>query len=585
MGDTENPGGQVYPFRGGKDGNPPEGAPRRLAAIVAGDIAGYSRLMGHDEEGTHARVKRHRREIIEPAIAENHGRLVKYTGDGFLAMFDSPVEAVRCAIVIQQTVVGRNASLPREQWIVYRIGVHLGDVIVERDDIYGEGVNIAARLEGIAKPGELYVSGGVYEQIKNKLVCAYQALGDRQVKNITDPISVYRVLPDPYALMTARKGRRTVVFVGLGILTLAALGSALGFYIWIRQLLVAYQAPATLQAPKTAVTTPATGPDLPLTASTPSAADAPSARSQAAAPRLPGAAPNAPIRAAPSPVAPAVPSIPPVSPPPASAAPATDGSSARSQAAAPNTPATVPDALTRASPSILPNAPTAGVALPKMVSLPGGTFAMGSNDDPSEKPIHHVTIKPFAISKYPITNREWKECVAAKACDYMPVGNDDAPVANVSWNDAHQFIQWLSNVALTEYRLPSEAEWEYAARAGTQTKYWWGDQLRSDLANCKGCATAYDPTQPLNVGSFRANPFGLHDMGGNVDQWVEDCWHKDYQGAPIDGSAWIEKNCASHVIRSGSWKNDINYVRPASRDHYDTAVRYPTHGLRVATTP
>ena len=281
MGDTEHTGGQIYPFRGGKDGNPPEGAPRRLAAIVAGDIAGYSRLMGMDEEGTHARVKRQRREIIEPTIAENHGRLVKYTGDGFLAMFDSPVEAVRCAIVIQQTMVGRNASLPREQWILYRIGVHLGDVIVERDDIYGEGVNIAARLEGIANPGELYVSGGVYEQIKNKLVCAYQALGDRQVKNITDPISVYRVLPDPYSLMTARKGRRTVKLVALGILMLAALGSAIGFYIWIRQLLVAYQPPPAIEVPKTALTTPAAtpappaSPALPPMASTPSAADAP----------------------------------------------------------------------------------------------------------------------------------------------------------------------------------------------------------------------------------------------------------------------------------------------------------------------
>jgi len=379
--DNDHTRGQVYPFRGGKDGDPPEGAPRRLAAIVAGDIAGYSRLMGIDEEGTHARVKRQRREIIEPTIAENHGRLVKYTGDGFLAMFDSPVEAVRCAIVIQPTVLGRNASIPREQWILYRIGVHLGDVIVERDDIYGEGVNIAARLEGIAHPGDLYVSGGVYEQIKNKLVCAYQPLGDRQVKNITDPVTVYRVLPDPYALMTARKGRRTVVLVGLSILMLAALGSAIGFYIWIRQLLVAYQPPAAVQAPTTALTTPATGPALPPTASTPSAADAPSARSQTAAPSPPAAAPDAP---------------------------------------------------TRAAPSIVPNSPAVGLALPTMVSLPGGTFAMGSNEDPSEKPIHRVTIKPFAISKFPITNREWKECVAAKGCDYVPVGNDDAPVANLS---------------------------------------------------------------------------------------------------------------------------------------------------------
>ena len=136
-----------------------------------------------------------------------------------------------------------------------------------------------------------------------------------------------------------------------------------------------------------------------------------------------------------------------------------------------------------------------------------------------------------------------------------------------------------------KFRLPSEAEWEYAARGGTQTRYWWGDQLQSDMANCKGCSGAYDPSQPLKVGSFKPNPFGLHDMGGSVDQWVEDCWHRDYQGAPIDGSAWIERNCAARVMRSGSWKNDPSYIRPASRDRYDTGVRYPTHGFRVVASP
>src|SRR6516165_2136645 len=201
--------GEIHHIRQGKDGHyPADESPRRLAAILAADISGYSRLMTIDEEGTHARVKRHRRELIEPTIAEHHGRLVKYTGDGFLAMFDSPVEAVRCAIVIQQSMIGRNASLPLEQRILYRIGVNLGDVIVDSDDIYGEGVNIAARLEGIARPGDLFISGGVYEQIKNKLVCGYQSLGDRQVKNITDPVTVYRVLPDPAALVTARRSNK-----------------------------------------------------------------------------------------------------------------------------------------------------------------------------------------------------------------------------------------------------------------------------------------------------------------------------------------------------------------------------------------
>src|SRR6266700_5235690 len=144
---------------GKSGGEPPRDAiPRRLAAIVAGDICGYSRLMEIDEEGTHARVKRIERDVIEPSILEHHGRLVKTTGDGFLAIFDSPVEAVRCGIVIQQNMVGRNSSLPKHHWIEYRIGVNLGDVIIEATDVYGDGVNIASRLEGIANPGQVYIS-------------------------------------------------------------------------------------------------------------------------------------------------------------------------------------------------------------------------------------------------------------------------------------------------------------------------------------------------------------------------------------------------------------------------------------------
>ena len=176
-----------------------------------GDISGYSRLMQIDEEGTHNRVKRIERDLIEPSIVEHHGRLVKTTGDGFIAIFDSPVEAVRCSIVIQQNLVGRNAALPKHHWIEYRIGVNLGDVIIETDDVYGDGVNIATRLEGIAEPGEVYISGGIYEQIKHKLVCGYKSLGDRQVKNITDPVRVYRVLSDPNALQQNRKRREGVL--------------------------------------------------------------------------------------------------------------------------------------------------------------------------------------------------------------------------------------------------------------------------------------------------------------------------------------------------------------------------------------
>src|SRR5207245_2252917 len=200
---------------------PPHGAiPRRLAAIIVGDIASYSRLVQAYEEATHVRDKRIERDLIQASIVEHHGSLVKTTGDGFIAIFDSPVEAVRCGIVIQQNMVGRNASLPKHHWIEYRIGVNLGDVIIETDDVYGDGVNIASRLEGLADPGQVYISGGIYEQIKHKVVCGYESLGDRKVKNITDPVRVYRVLSDPAAFHQDRKRRENVLIFLLGLMLL-----------------------------------------------------------------------------------------------------------------------------------------------------------------------------------------------------------------------------------------------------------------------------------------------------------------------------------------------------------------------------
>jgi formylglycine-generating enzyme required for sulfatase activity len=219
-----------------------------------------------------------------------------------------------------------------------------------------------------------------------------------------------------------------------------------------------------------------------------------------------------------------------------------------------------------------------------MISLPAGSFAMGSNDI-SEGPSRQVSIKLLAIGKFPIMVREWSQCVAARACADLAAGSEEAPITNVSWTDAKQFVAWLAQTTHKGYRLPSEAEWEYAARGGTRTKYWWGDSLRSGMANCMNCGDATGNGQLTNVGSFKPNQFGLYDMGGTVDQWVEDCWHANYRGAPLDGSPWLDGECRSHVIRSGSWKNDSTYVRPANRDHYDTAVRYPTHGFRVALSP
>jgi len=168
---------------------------RRLAAILAGDVAGYSRMMGADEEGTLLRLNTHRREFLEPKIAEHRGRIVKRTGDGVLIEFASAVDAARCAVEIQRGMVERNASMPEDKRIELRIGIHIGDVMIEDDDIFGDGVNIAARLEAIAQPGSVCISEDAYRQVRGKLDAKFQDVGEQSLKNITQPIRVYRLQP------------------------------------------------------------------------------------------------------------------------------------------------------------------------------------------------------------------------------------------------------------------------------------------------------------------------------------------------------------------------------------------------------
>jgi adenylate cyclase len=167
-------------------------ATRRLTAILAADVAGYSRLMGADEEGTHERLKAHLAHLIDPKIKEQRGRTVKNTGDGLLAEFASVVDAVRCAVEIQRGMIDREPEAPEERRIRFRIGVNLGDVIVEEHDIFGDGVNVAARLEALAEPGGICVSRVVRDQVRDKLDFAFE-MGEQQVKNIARPVRVYRV--------------------------------------------------------------------------------------------------------------------------------------------------------------------------------------------------------------------------------------------------------------------------------------------------------------------------------------------------------------------------------------------------------
>ena len=170
-------------------------ATRRLAAILAADVAGYSRLMGADEEGTLERLKALRRELLDPKIAEHHGRIVKTTGDGVLVEFASVVDAVRCAVEVQQAMPERNAGVAADSRIELRIGINLGDVIVEGDDLYGDGVNIAARIEALADAGGVFVSNTVHDQVRDRLPFVFEDLGEQQVKNIARPVRVYRVRP------------------------------------------------------------------------------------------------------------------------------------------------------------------------------------------------------------------------------------------------------------------------------------------------------------------------------------------------------------------------------------------------------
>ncbi len=180
----------------------PEGTKRRLAAILAADVAGYTRLMDADEEATMAAWWAARGEVIDPKIAEHGGRIVKHTGDGFLAEFTTVLDAVRCAAAIQRDLSARNADVPAERRMDFRMGVNLGDIVVDAEDIYGDGVNIAARLEALAEPGGICVSGSVYEQVHKRVDLAFEDLGERQVKNIEKPVRVYRVLLDAEATGT-----------------------------------------------------------------------------------------------------------------------------------------------------------------------------------------------------------------------------------------------------------------------------------------------------------------------------------------------------------------------------------------------
>jgi formylglycine-generating enzyme required for sulfatase activity len=230
-------------------------------------------------------------------------------------------------------------------------------------------------------------------------------------------------------------------------------------------------------------------------------------------------------------------------------------------------------------------------ACPEMIIVPSGSFMMGSPEGEkgrhsNEGPQRKVTIaQPFAISRFAVTFADWDACVFDGGC----LGVGDAgwgrgtkPAIYVTWHDAKRYVAWLSRITGQPYRLLSEAEWEYAARAGAQSAYFWGDEIGRNNANCNGCGSIWDNRTTSPVGSFKPNAFGLYDMHGNVRQWVEDCFQSYVDGMPADGSARTTGDCFNRVLRGGSWWDYPGVLRSASRLGFLPDDKNDYTGFRVA---
>jgi len=225
---------------------------------------------------------------------------------------------------------------------------------------------------------------------------------------------------------------------------------------------------------------------------------------------------------------------------------------------------------------------------PELVIVRAGNFMMGSNDfRPDEKPVRKVTIgAPLAVGKFEVTFAEWDACVADGGCSHKPGdegwGRGKRPVINVPWTDiTKQYLPWLSRKSGKTYRLLTEAEWEYVQRAGTTSRYSWREKIGKGNAVCDGCGSRWDNKQTAPVGSFEANAFGLHDLHGNVWEWVQDCYKDSYRGAPTDGSAVTTGKCEGRVLRGGSWNFYPRWLRASARRTFGPGYRDNNVGFRV----
>jgi formylglycine-generating enzyme required for sulfatase activity/serine/threonine protein phosphatase PrpC len=225
---------------------------------------------------------------------------------------------------------------------------------------------------------------------------------------------------------------------------------------------------------------------------------------------------------------------------------------------------------------------------PEMVWLPAGSFAMGSpgtSTSKDERPRHNVKLKKFAVSKYEITISEYEKFAQATKRtmpDDLYMEHDTSPVVLVKWDDAFTYAKWLSEQTGHKYRIPSEAEWEYAASGGQDAPFWWGYEEKPGKAHCFNCGSLFDPRKPAKIGKFQPNQFGLYDTAGNVSEWVYDCWHESYEDAPTDGNAWEGGDCSLRVARGGSYISPQQSIRMTKRDRFKSNSGYDHIGIRLA---
>jgi formylglycine-generating enzyme len=561
---------------------PREESERRLAAILVADVVGYSRLMQADEEGTLARLEEIGATVVEPKVAAHRGRIFRTMGDGLLIEFPSVVEALLCAAEIQEELRLRGEEELPEQRIQIRIGINIGDVIRKGNDVFGTGVNIAARLESLAEPGSIYISGEAYDQVRDRPF-AFDDLGMHAVKNIARLIRVYRVRlgdvtvkPKTVRIRQPQRWRLATIVAGslTGLLILVSV-------VW----LIFFRLPLKTTTPD--IIAPSTTHEV--SGSEEMSAWAKIKRSDQID-QLSSFLDRFP-----------------------------DSRYAEHVSHRLN--------ALRSHPKIKKFRDCSDC--PEMVVIPPGSFTMGVPQTESDRygfsmgesaPLHLVRIaQPFALGEFLVTRKQYAAFVAetghqGSGCSTLPLDGtawkfdpalswrdpgftqaDDHPVVCVSWDDAIAYTSWLSKKTGRSYRLPSEAEWEYAARAGSTAGRYFGNASICEFANVRDqskklqyssgqfveCSGVFSNTSP--VGSFPPNGFGLYDVLGNAWEWVEDCGDSSYVGAPIDGAAREKTFCETRVKRGGSWNSSQrNVYHVGSRTWSPAYWREEIYGFRVA---